>query len=240
MKKGNVTEFNAYLNAQVGQPYCWGCQHTMLTPDNYEAVITRKESDAVYRLTAISYCKARFDMGATVLYAYDCSGLGMYWLQNLKKIYTKDMNANSMMGKCEMVDTPKNGYWVFRISDGKATHIGYMVTDTEVIHAKGRDKGVCRERYVKSYWHRVGKPNCIEFDNPEPKPEPTLFQIKVKGSVRVRDGNGVLHKKIATVKNCYLPFLGVAEEYPNWFKTSVDGQDGYITSNPKYTEIVEA
>lgn len=238
--KANLTEFNNYLVRQIGEPYLWGGQHTKLTQTTYKAIINKKETSEENAERVIAYCKHLFDLGATELYAYDCSGLGMYFLQNEKHIFSHDLNANRMMQNCEIVDEPKCGYWVFRLNDGKATHIGYMVTDTEVIHAKGRDKGVCRERYVKSYWHRVGKPNCIEFDNPEPKPEPTLFQIKVKGSVRVRDGNGVLHKKIATVKNCYLPFLGVAEEYPNWFKTSVDGQDGYITSNPKYTEIVEA
>ena len=238
--KANLTEFNTYLVHQIGEPYLWGGQHTKLTPTTYKDIIYKKETSEENAERVIAYCNKLFDLGAAELFAYDCSGLGMYFLQNEKHIFSHDLNANRMMQNCEIVDEPKCGYWVFRLNDGKATHIGYMVTDTEVIHAKGRDKGVCRERYVKSYWHRVGKPNCIEFDNPEPKPEPTLFQIKVKGSVRVRDGNGVLHKKIATVKNCYLPFLGAAEEYPNWFKTSVDGQDGYITSNPKYTEIVEA
>lgn len=75
---------------------------------------------------------------------------------------------------------------------------------------------------------------------PEPTPEPEYnYQIKVHGSVNVRKGNGVLHKKIATVRNCRLPYLGQAKEFPYWYKTIVDGQEGYITSKPKYTEIVE-
>lgn len=242
MKKGNVTEFNAYLNAQVGQPYCWGCQHTMLTPDNYEAVITRKESDAVYRLTAINYCKARFDMGATVLYAYDCSGLGMYWLQNLKKIYTKDMNANSMMGKCEMVDTPKNGYWVFRMNGDKASHIGYMVSDSEVVHAKGRAYGVVREKYSKSYWHRIGKPTCMEWDEPEPpKPEPTLHKyIRVKRKCRVRAGNGTSYKTLAIAHvGAEYPEIGQADKDPYWWIIKFGDDTGYISSNQRYTEEVD-
>ena len=75
---------------------------------------------------------------------------------------------------------------------------------------------------------------------PEPTPEPEYnYQIKVHGSVNVRRGNGVLHKKIATVRNCRLPYLGQAKESPYWYKTIVDGQEGYITRKPKYTEIVE-
>jgi hypothetical protein len=74
---------------------------------------------------------------------------------------------------------------------------------------------------------------------PEPVPEPG-YVIKVRGSVRVRDGNGVLHKKIATVKNCRLPYLGQANESPYWYMTIVNGQHGWITSNSKYTSVEEA
>ena len=233
-----LKEFNDYLTDQIGQPYLWGGQHTKLTPQNYVSVISKRESDAQHRADAIAYCKRLFDDGASVLYAYDCSGLGMYFLQNVKKVYSYDMSANSMMKQCTLMDEPKKGYWVFRLNDsGKAVHIGYMVSDTYVIHAKGRAYGVVKERYSASFWHRIGKPKCVNFDNPEPKP--TGYEIKVLGSVNVREGNGVLTKKIATVRNCNLPYLGQAVEKPNWYLTSVNGKQGYITSNPKYTRIVE-
>lgn len=241
--KASLTEFNAYLINQIGEPYLWGGQHTKLTPTTYKDIIYKKETSEENAERVIAYCNKLFDLGATELFAYDCSGLGMYFLQNEKHIFDHDMNANRMMQNCEIVDEPKCGYWVFRLNDGKATHIGYMVTDTEVIHAKGRDCGVVRERYKKSYWHCVGKPNCIDFEEkPEPTPEPEPeygYQIKVHGSVRVREGNGVLSKKICTVSNCRLPYLGQATESPYWYKTMVDGKEGYITSKPKYTEIVE-
>lgn len=52
MKQVKLSEFDAYLNAQVGQPYLWGAQHTKLTPENYIAVITKKESDQNNRAAA--------------------------------------------------------------------------------------------------------------------------------------------------------------------------------------------
>ena len=173
--RASETEFIKYLEEQVGQPYVWGGQHLMLTPENYKEVIKKRETNLVYRETAIQYCTNLFNAGASVLYAYDCSGLGMFYLQNYTHVLPHDYNANGMMGLCTMVDKPKKGYWVFRVkSDGKASHIGYMVSDTEVIHAKGRAYGVVRERYKSSYWHRCGIPSCIEFD-PEPTPEPYIF-----------------------------------------------------------------
>lgn len=237
MKQVNLTEFNQYLHEQIGQPYVLGGQHLKLTPDNYVTVISKRESDAQHRADAIAYCKRLFDEGYSVLYAYDCSGLGMYYLQNVKKIYSYDMSANSMMHQCEIVSAPKNGYWVFRTSGDKAVHIGYMVSDTELIKAKGRKYGVVRTKYKAYAWNKIGKPKCIEFD--EPKPEPTyVYEIKVTGSVNVRKGNGVLSKRIATVRNCNIPYLGQAVEKPNWYLTIVNGKQGYITSNPKYTSIV--
>ena len=244
MAKVKLSEFNTYLNEQVGQPYIWGAQHLKLTESDYISIITRKESDQTYRASAIAYCKKLFDSGATVLYAYDCSGLGMYYLQNVKKVYSHDLSANGMMGQCELTESePKCGYWLFRTNeDGKATHIGYMVSDTEVVHAKGRAYGVVSEKYKASYWHKVGKPKCVEWDEPEQdepiEPIETITLIKVKGNVKVRTGNGTFSKRIGTAKNCELPYLGQAQSYPNWYMTAFNGQDGYISSNPKYTELI--
>lgn len=242
MKTVKLSDFIDYLEKQVGQPYLWGGQHTKLTPYTYVDIIERKETSAQNAEDAIAYCKNLFDNGASVLYAYDCSGLGMYYLQNVTKTYSHDMSANGMMGECEKADEPKKGYWVFRLNDGRATHIGYMVSDTEVVHAKGRKFGVVKEKYKKSYWHCAGIPKCIDFEEPEPEPPepptPTI-KIKVKGSVRVREGNGVLTKKIKTVKNCLLPYCGQAIESPYWYMTEVDGREGYISSKPKLTELVE-
>lgn len=241
--KGKVSEFIEYLNAQVGQPYVWGGQHLKLTPDNYESVITRKESDAVYRLQAISYCKALFDMGASVLFGYDCSGLGMYWLQNLKGIYKSDMNANSMWGKCTETDAPKRGCWVFRFNGDKASHIGYMVTDSNVIHAKGRSNGVCMEKFRSSYWHKIGIPSCMDFDpDPEPpKPEPPhpYKTVKVKRKCRVRAGNGTQFKTLAIAyKGNEFPLIGQDDHDPYWYIIEWNGTKAWISSNSRYTEEV--
>ena len=167
MKQVALSEFISYLTEQIGQPYVWGGQHLRLTPENYVREITKREKDATHRATAIKYCENRFADGKTVLFAYDCSGLGMFYLQNCEKVYSHDMTAQGMMKQCTLMDEPKKGYWVFRLDDsGKAVHIGYMVSDTHVIHAKGRAYGVVRERFKESYWHKVGKPRCVDFGTP--------------------------------------------------------------------------
>ena len=107
-----LSDFISYLTEQLGEPYVWGGQHTKLTPENYVRVIEKKEAGrggypdgTSYAQAAIDFCKKKFDAGARVLYAYDCSGLGVYWLENLKHIWKSDANANTMMHRCTDLDT---------------------------------------------------------------------------------------------------------------------------------------
>ena len=265
LKTGNLDDFIAYILEQIGQPYLWGGQHTRLTPDNYVSVIDKKESDASNRAAAKAFCEKAFAGGATVLYAYDCSGLGVYFLLNLEHVIAKDLSANSLMGICDIVPEAKRGYWVFRFTDGtnRARHIGYMVSDTEVVHAAGRSSGVIKEKYRASKWDAVGKPKCFDFaaPTPEPAPEPpkpsTHQYVCVKGkiksngkpekSVNVRSGNGSKYPSLGTVHSTdLLPLIAQADDDPYWYKvlyTHKKGketitEDAYITSNTKYTEVV--
>ena len=162
----------------------------------------------------------------------------MYWLQNVKGIYKSDMNANAMWGKCTEVSEPKEGYWVFRFSDGKASHIGYMVSYTEVIHAKGRAYGVVKERYSSSYWHKIGKPSCFDFDPDPPEPHPYKY-IKVKRKCRIRDGNGTQFKTLAIAyKGNTFPLIGQDEHDPYWWIIKWKDRQAWITSNSRYTDEV--
>ena len=250
-----LNEFISYLNEQIGQPYLWGGQHTRLTPDTYEAIIHKREDGrggykdgTSYADASIAYCKSLFDMGLTELFAYDCSGLGMYWLQNVKHIYKGDANANAMMGRCSdltRTDPPKKGWWVFRQDDsGKATHIGYMVDGEYLVEAKGRKYGVVVTKFAAKDWSVWGIPDVFydEIAHPEPvppePPTPTKKYVEVVGkSVRIRKGDSILSKtlKIAHKGDKYL-FIDMAPS--GWYHIMLYATDAYITSKPKYTRLV--
>ena len=172
-----LSEFIEYLKQQLGQPYLWSGQHTKLTPVNYKTVIAKKESKEENRKLVEQYCEKKFAEGIEVLYAYDCSGLGCYWLYNLKHLYKCDVNANTMMRRCELKDDlPKKGWWVFRLDGKRAVHIGYMVDDQYLIEAKGRKYGVVKTLFKEKDWDKWGVPNVFkdEIDNPEPEPKPVF------------------------------------------------------------------
>ena len=238
-----LEKFIEYLKEQVGQPYLWGGQHTKLTPENYKAVISRKETTSENARRVEEYCEKRFVSGESVLYAYDCSGLGCYWLYNLTHLYKCDVNANTMMGRCVDIDTPKppeKGWWVFRLDGKRACHIGYMIDDEYLIEAKGRDYGVVRTKWREKDWDCWGIPKVFEDEiRPQPvPPEPTEKTVLVVGgSVNVRDADSTKGKILFTAhKGDRFSLLSVAPS--GWYEIETRKGLGYITDLPRYTRIV--
>lgn len=253
-----LDQFIEYLQEQVGQPYVWGGQHTKLTPENYVRVIERREEGrgkypdgTTYAQAAIDFCRAKFDEGTTVLYAYDCSGLGCYWLCNLTHLYKCDVNANTMMGRCVLKDEPpKRGWWVFRLSGQRASHIGYMIDDEYLIEAKGRKYGVVKTRFRAKDWACLGIPKVFEKEltsapvpEPEPQPEPPApvperFVEVVGGSVNVRTADSKKGRILFTShRGDRFPFVAVAPS--GWYEIETKKGQGFITSLPKYTRLIE-
>lgn len=248
-----LDQFIEYLLIQVGQPYLWGGQHTKLTPENYVRVIERKEAGrggypdgTSYAQAVIDYCDDKFEDGVTVLYAYDCSGLGCYWLYNLAHLYKCDVNANTMMGRCELRDdSPKRGWWVFRLDGKRASHIGYMIDDEYLIEAKGRKYGVVKTKFHPRDWACWGIPKVFEQEltpqpepSPEPQPEPQRFVEVVGGSVNVRTADSKKGRILFTShRGDRFPFMAVAPS--GWYEINTKKGQGFITNLPKYTRIVE-
>ena len=248
-----IEKFIEYLQQQIGQPYVWGGQHTKLTPENYVRVIEQKEAGrgcypdgTSYAQAAIDFCKKKFDAGATELFAYDCSGLGVYWLLNVTHLWKADVNANTMMHRCTDLDTagpPAKGWWVFRLDDAKqrATHIGYMVDNQYLIEAKGRKYGVVKTKFKASAWDVWGIPKVFEDEirHPDPKPEPTAQVVEVVGgSVNVRNADSKKGRILFTAhKGDTFPYLGTAPS--GWYNIDTKKGAGYITNLPRYTKVIQ-
>jgi len=93
------------------------------------------------------------------LRAFDCSGLGVYFLlQN--DLLKADTTADGLMKLCARVSAAelRPGDFVFRAYDsGKAYHIGYVVDSAlNVVEAKGRDAGVVKGPFKG--WNVCGRP----------------------------------------------------------------------------------
>ena len=249
-----VDAFITYLLQQLGQPYLWGGQHTRLTPENYVRVIERKEAGrggyrdgTTYAQAAIDFCRKKFDEGAKVLYAYDCSGLGCYWLCNLTHLYKCDVNANTMMGRCLLSsEPPKRGWWVFRLDGRRASHIGYMVDDQYLVEAKGRKYGVVKTKFRAKDWACWGIPKVFEQEltpkpapepQPAPEPAPERFVEVLGKSVNVRTSDSKKGRILFTAhRGDRFPFLSTAPS--GWYEIDTKKGPGFITNLARYTRLV--
>jgi len=195
-----LDEFIAYLEEQVKNHsiYIWGGQGQQY-PVLTEEWIRKKESGA--DLTrALATFKRAVDAGYEKLCrAFDCSGLGMYWLYNLKKIFKSDKTAHGMMGECTLIQKShlKKGDWVFRTyksgaKKGRAYHVGFIVDDDlNVIEARGRAYGVQKRALnaTSGYWNTFGRPDCFadEIDTEEEQMEHASFNRNLKRGMRGDD-----------------------------------------------------
>lgn len=197
-----LKEFIAYLEKQVKNLsiYVWGGQGQQY-PTLTETWIKSKESGVNETNALKVYRKAVAAGHEKDCRAFDCSGLGMYWLYNVKKIFKSDKTAHGMMGECTLIQKShlKCGDWVFRVyksgaNKGRAYHIGFVVDDElNVIEARGRAYGVQKRALnaTSGYWNAFGRPNCFadEIDTAEEQAEHASFNRNLKKGMK---GNDVL------------------------------------------------
>lgn len=160
------SDYEKYMLGQVenGSIYLWGGQGESLSVLN-DSYIKRKETseENAKRVIALrDKRKAKYPD----LKAYDCSGLGVCLLMKQGEIST-DKTAHGLYLNCKKITAAelKPGDFVFRMytsgaSKGHVYHIGYVVSDNKIVHAKGRDVGVVLETLNASgtnYWNAYGR-----------------------------------------------------------------------------------
>lgn len=176
-ERGNeklLKEFIAYLLEQVKNKsiYVLGAQGQDIG-DITEAWIKKREHNKKSNYErAITVWKARKDKYRKAK-AFDCSGLGVYWLKNLKAVFAYDISANGMYRECEKIMRNEllPGDQVFRGNALKKTHIGYVVEILDgipqIVEAKGRDDGVVKRNINASgsdYWAYYGRPKYFKAE----------------------------------------------------------------------------
>ena len=177
-----LTGFIDYLAQQVknGSIYVWGGQGEVAT----NALIDKKETSASNKRRAKALLQKRIKAGYSPenIRAFDCSGLGTYYLYNQTKLLSGDKTAHGLMGLTSTLSKAKlrKGDWVFRVyksgaNKGRAYHIGYVVDDSlRVIEAQGRDQGVVKRTLNaggSAYWNAFGRPDIFREEIEEGKEE---------------------------------------------------------------------
>ena len=78
--------------------------------------------------------------------AFDCSGLIMYWVQNIMKLSAKDKSANTLWKECKKIAWSEReaGCFVFRVVDGKAIDAIFYSDVVETYRVPVDSTTVCR------------------------------------------------------------------------------------------------
>ena len=244
----NLDQFIAQLEAQVKNHsiYVWGGSG-QLCKDVTEEWIRKKESrcqNGRYADMAVNAWKAVMNSPyRNVARCFDCSGYVSYCLIQVGAL-DKRRDCDGLYDRCDPLGTVENGALLFKVSStnpNDETHVG-VYHDGSVYESKGRAYGVVQSKYKASDWAKIAWFRALEHNEPTPKPqpEPTAWYVKVLGgSVHVRKGPSVLYRSLGTAhRGDRLPYLGT-DEKTGWYKVEYNGQDGYITNKPKYTEVVE-
>lgn len=148
MTKEQINEFCDYLITQVNNHsiYVWSGQGELLYETPLETLSKMETSKTNFRRVC-DLVNRSIQRGIDLSLArlFDCSGLGTYKLLQMKVI-SSDMTADGLYRKCKKksIKDIKKGDMVFKLnSNGRATHIGYVVdNDFGIVEAYGRDKGV--------------------------------------------------------------------------------------------------
>ena len=156
-----LDRFIAYLYEQLDNHgiYVWGGQGQRGS-EITEAWIRRRETSSRNAERAIRYWKKQVAAGyGDVLRAFDCSGLGVYFLLN-NGLISRDMTSDGMLRMCRRISFSelKKGDFVFNVDkNGRAYHVGYIVDGAlNTIEAKGRDHGVMKAPFKG--WDVYGRP----------------------------------------------------------------------------------
>lgn len=154
-----AADFTEYLKEQVRNHsiYVWGAQGQK-KPTITKAWIRKREKTKRNADRAIAHWEKEVREGyGDVLRAFDCSGLGTYFFLK-HDLIDHDVNADGLRKLCRAIDRSevREGDMAFRMSGGRAVHVGYVIDHDRLIEAKGRDVGVTESRI--SGWDRFGRP----------------------------------------------------------------------------------
>ena len=221
-----IKQFTSLASNQVNKGiYVWGANGELLKDITPEWIKKKETSTANYNKALEMYNKRKGISGAR---AFDCSGLVCWALRDCgAKERGFDKTAEGLRQMCSKLSKPsQDGDLCFKISDGKAHHVGIYVNG-KIIEAKGRAYGVVSSS-VSSSWNAFGRLNIKWDDEPQGY---HLYRVLKKGCT----GDDVKAWQEALIKKGY--------RLQNWKGTlknnGADGDFGSITDERTRTFQVD-
>lgn len=188
--------FFAYLRYFVGNAiYVWGAQGQNLsemTQTEAEAWIRNREynhngiTDEKRESNAqrsINLYRKRLAAGVNPIYAFDCSGLIMYFLQNLLHLCS-DKSAQMLYDACDYhpaMTELREGDLLFYSqynNPEKIGHVGVYIGDGQAIECRNHDVGVVITKLATRPWNFAGHlPMLDPYLTPQVEDHPKFTQV---------------------------------------------------------------
>lgn len=158
-----IKDFVNYLIAETEAHDCylWGGQGEKVTSTSIAKIAsmetTKGNAGRVIAHVGNNY-KSGYDMSKAKF--FDCSGLGTYYFVK-HKLIKSDTTAHGLYKMCKAVkrDDLRAGDFVFKVSNGQATHIGYMIDGNTCVEMYGRDVGILKTKLGSgSNFNTYGRP----------------------------------------------------------------------------------
>ena len=196
-------DFKSYLVSMLGMMYVLGAQgHKFVDLLDRLTSMEKDEIKLVQNVLTLLQKKLKAGVDINTLLAFDCSGLGMYWLMK-NGIFKYDMTAkemyNSIPTKVKSLSSVKAGDFVFTDSLG---HVGYAIGDDAVIEARGTSYGVVLTDLYKREWTKAARPDWwVDLD------EKPILRRELKLTNPYMTGDDVKMAQTLLIEKGYNPGL---------------------------------
>lgn len=196
-------DFKSYLVSMLGMMYVLGAQgHKFVDLLDRLTSMEKDEIKLVQNVLTLLQKKLKAGVDINTLLAFDCSGLGMYWLMK-NGIFKYDMTAkemyNSIPTKVKSLSSVKTGDFVFTDSLG---HVGYAIGDDMVIEARGTAWGVVMTDLYKREWTKAARPDWwVDLD------EKPILRRELKLTNPYMTGDDVKMAQTLLIEKGYNPGL---------------------------------
>lgn len=209
-----LSEFVKYLIQQIDGIYVWGGQGQSIDDGEVsDAWIRKKEMGH----TGVSVEQREKDIARDIKLrdkrkgqgkrAFDCSGLMLYFLQNLHHLVPGDLTANGLKKMCVKLKKAelRDGDLVFKCSMGglgSASHVGAMANG-KIVESQNRDVGVVIRDISATGWNWYGRLK-IDWTPETPSTKYVLKRLLKKGC----EGDDVKELQKMLIALGYKNYLG--------------------------------
>ena len=138
--KGSVLPFvkkEAYFDAEI----CINEKDYLVSGPDYHSINTellKKKYQKEIVKNALIYLNAPYLWGGRTIFGIDCSGLIQQVFRSVGYYLPRDAYQQAEEGKLVDFDAKKQGDLAFFIRENKIIHVGIVLEDNKIIHARGQ------------------------------------------------------------------------------------------------------